>query len=249
MTTKEAQPVAWRVSFDGKSWTVYEYDPAKAVGMALALVQPLYTHPQPSLSARMKEMESVAFEDWLSDRYPTGNVEEIQLQWLQSSEHDDMINEFEELQRLTEAGEIQAALERIAELEAALRVAERATWSASEHAALYFGVTHNIAMGCHDANLVARAALAGEAKARPAQDDGGYDLLAAWDASKFSAGFFVVHPMYQAGWDAAKAAPKLTEAEILDIRAQSYIGNYGPRPYLDELAFARAIEAKVRSTP
>ena len=152
------------------------------------------------------------------------------------------------LQRLTEAGEIQAALERIAELEAALRVAERATWSASEHAALYFGVTHNIAMGCHDANLVARAALAGEAKARPAQDDGGYDLLAAWDASKFSAGFFVVHPMYQAGWDAAKAAPKLTEAEILDIRAQSYIGNYGPRPYLDELAFARAIEAKVRGT-
>ena len=69
------------------------------------------------------------------------------------------------LQRLTEAGEIQAAMERIATLEAALRVAEHATWSASEHAALHFGVTHNIAMGCHDANLVARAALASAALA------------------------------------------------------------------------------------
>ena len=151
------------------------------------------------------------------------------------------------LQRLTEAGEIQAALERIADLEAALRrIIAAADAYTTLHACDGDDIARMIEYG--DAFRDARAALAGEAKARPAQDDGGYDLLAAWDASKFSAGFFVVHPMYQAGWDAAKAAPKLTEAEILDIRAQSYIGNYGPRPYLDELAFARAIEAKVRGT-
>ena len=131
---------------------------------------------------------------------------------------------------------------RIAELEAALIGLFGAVGSALS--------TFNLP--CTDriltAQNAARAALAGKEKARPAQDDGGYELVAAWDASKYSNADMTdaVHPMFQAGWDAAKAAPRLTDAQILDIRAQSYIGIYGPRPYLDELAFARAIEAKVR---
>ena len=161
---------------------------------------PLYTHPQPILSARMKEMESVAFEDWLSDRYPTGNVEEIQLQWLQSSEHDDMINEFEELQRLTEAGEIQAALERIAELEAALRMASQYLVDCSGFVGNeYHPSWHRDRPEHTEAIEAARAALAGE----------------------------------------AKAAPRLTDAEVIALRS--------------EFGWAkdtiRAIEAKVRGTP
>ena len=101
------------------------------------------------------------------------------------------------LQRLTEAGEIQAALERIAELEAASRrIIAAADAYTTIHACDGDDIARMIEYG--DAFRDARAALAGE----------------------------------------AKAAPRLTDAEVIALRS--------------EFGWAkdtiRAIEAKVRST-
>jgi len=46
------------------------------------------------------------------------------------------------------------------------------------------------------------AALAGKPE-RKAQDDGGYDLVAAWDRSGLVYADGTVDPVFQAGWDAA----------------------------------------------
>jgi len=50
----------------------------------------------------------------------------------------------------------------------------------------------------------AQAALAGKPE-RKAQDDGGYDLVAAWDRSGFVYPDGTVDPVFQAGWDAARS--------------------------------------------
>ena len=88
-------------------------------------------------------------------------------------------------QRLTEAGEMQAALERIADLKALLARARQSMYSFEPLA------------------LAVDTALAGKPE-RKAQDDGGYDLVAAWDRSGLLYPDDMVDPVFQAGWDAAK---------------------------------------------
>ena len=53
-------------------------------------------------------------------------------------------------------------------------------------------------------NLWAEKALAGKPE-RKAQDDGGYDLVAAWDRSGLLYPDDTVDPVFQAGWDAARS--------------------------------------------
>jgi len=158
-------------------------------------------------------------------------------------------------------------MERIAELEAALRMA-----FAKMDRARDILTDGKPTTDCNWGMLATEAIKHGIGwpmdRARPAQDDGGYGLVAAWDASGLSAGF-VVHPMYQAGWDAAKAAPRLTDAERYQWLKPRLLGAdflYGDpskaccalvfeipgdmRVWADlDATIDAAIEAKVRGTP
>jgi len=82
--------------------------------------------------------------------------------------------------------EMQAALERIADLKALLARARQSMYSVEPLA------------------LAVDTALAGKPE-RKAQDDGGYDIVAAWDRSGLLYPDDMVDPVFQAGWDAARS--------------------------------------------
>ena len=39
-----------------------------------------------------KDLEQAAFEKWLMDRCPSGDVESVQRQWLESHEYDELLD-------------------------------------------------------------------------------------------------------------------------------------------------------------
>ena len=65
-----------------------------------------------------------------------------------------------------------------------------------------------LAEGCPTAAMRDAAAILRKLAGKPerkAQDDGGYDLVAAWDRSGLLYPDDMVDPVFQAGWDAAKS--------------------------------------------
>ena len=65
-----------------------------------------------------------------------------------------------------------------------------------------------LAEGCPTAAMRDAAAILRKLAGKPerkAQDDGGYDLVAAWDRSGLVYPDDTVDPVFQAGWDAARS--------------------------------------------
>ena len=112
-------------------------------------------------------------------------------------------------------------MKRIAELEAALRGTVSAMELQEKRQSVEFHISVEAFAPVWRAAIDrARAALScsDAPEARPTQDNGGYDYVAALDAIGLSPKFFVVHPFFQAGRKAEKATPRLTDAEVIDLQ-------------------------------
>ena len=100
--SEELKPVAWRWKerindeFDS-GWRLTSFEPP--TGLRTIAIEPLYNHhAQPR-----KRTEQDAWEDWAAKVCPSGDVDEVQRQWLESTEQADFMDEAAQPQQATDA--------------------------------------------------------------------------------------------------------------------------------------------------
>lgn len=98
----QREPVAWRWKerindeFDS-GWRLTSFEPP--TGLRTIAIEPLYNHhAQPR-----KRTEQDAWEDWAAKVCPSGDVDEVQRQWLESTEQADFMDEAAQPQQAAQA--------------------------------------------------------------------------------------------------------------------------------------------------